>query len=164
MKKIIFILISVVIGVLVSKKSDEIIIPSDAIRVRIIANSNNIEDLYQKKKIKEEIKKDLYSFVKDAKSSREASLNIENNLDNIKKIVGSKTNDFKVEYGINHFPQKSYKGVVYPSGDYESLVITLGSGLGNNWWCVMYPPLCMIDDDNNTDDVTYRLLVYDLLN
>ena len=163
MKKVIIIIISVIIGVLVSRKSDEILIPSDAIRVRIIANSNNIKDLYEKKKLKEEVKNDLYSFVKNASSSSEASMSIQNNLNNIKKLIGSKTNDYEVSYGINYFPRKSYKGVVYPSGEYESLVITLGSGLGDNWWCVLYPPLCLIEDDNNTSDVNYRFLVRELL-
>lgn len=162
MKKVIFIVISVIISILVNRKSDEIIIPSDAIRVRIIANSNNIKDIYEKKRLKEEIKNDLYDFVKNANSSSEASMSIQNNLINIEKIVGSKTNDFKVNYGINYFPSKYYKGVVYPSGEYQSLVITLGSGLGDNWWCVLYPPLCLIDDDN-TNDVNYRFLVEDLL-
>lgn len=164
MKKLIFMGISIVIGILVYQKSDEIIIPNDAIRVRIIANSNNIEDLYAKAKLKDAIKNDLYNLVKDATSSGEASLNIQNNLDNIKKLVSNKTTDFKMDYGINHFPEKSYKGVIYPEGDYQSLVITLGSGRGENWWCVMYPPLCMIDDNNTTDDVSYRFLVSDLIN
>ena len=162
-KKVIFLIISVFIGVLVSKKSDEIIIPNDAIRVRIIANSNNINDLYTKVKMKEEIKNDLYNLVKDAHSSDEASFSIRNNLTNIKKIVREKTNDFKVSYGSNYFPKKVYKGVVYPEGNYDSLVITLGKGLGDNWWCVLYPPLCMIDDNLNTSDVEYRFLVSDLL-
>ena len=164
MKKIVFIIISVIIGILVCKKSDEIIIPNDAIRLRIIANSNNIEDLYTKYKIKDEIKSELYNLVKDVKSSDEASNSIEKNLNSIKKIVSNKTNDFSVNYGINHFPRKTYKGVIYPEGDYESLVITLGSGLGDNWWCVMYPPLCMIDENKDTKDVEYRFLVWDLLN
>lgn len=163
MKKAIFIIISIVIGVMVYKKSDEIIIPSDAIRVRIIANSNNIKDLYEKKKLKESIKNDLYNLVKNANSSSEAGKAISNNTDYIKKIVSEKTNDFKISYGLNHFPKKTYKGVVYPEGDYQSLVITLGAGLGDNWWCVLYPPLCMIDDSEETSDVEYRLFVSEWL-
>ena len=163
LKKIVFLLIAVIIGILVKQKDGEIIIPSDAIRVRIIASSNNIEDLYAKKKLKDEIKNDLYTFVKGANSSNEASISISNNLENIKKIISEKTKDFKINYGINHFPKKIYKGVIYPEGDYESLVITLGKGLGDNWWCVLYPPLCMIEENINTTDVSYRSLVLDTL-
>lgn len=164
MKKIIFLLVSIIIGIMVYQRSDEIIIPSDAIRVRIIANSNSIEDLYKKKKLKEEIKNDLYDLVKKASSSYEADNILKSNLNNIKNMVYKKDNNSKVDYGINYFPSKTYKGVVYPEGEYESLVITLGSGLGDNWWCVLYPPLCMIDDNNDTSDVEYRWLVSDLLN
>ena len=163
MKKIIFIVICFVIGVLVYKKNDQIIIPSDAIRVRIIANSNNIEDLYQKKKLKESITNDLYNLVKDSSNSMEASLNIKSNLNKIDSLVKNKISDYKITYGKNYFPEKIYKGVVYPSGEYDSLVITLGSGLGDNWWCVLYPPLCLVEDNNNTSDVEYRFLVSKIL-
>lgn len=163
MKKAIFLIISIVIGILVYKKNDEIIIPSDAIRVRIIANSNNINDLYEKEKLKNEIKDDLYNYIKSANSSLMASKNIEDNIDNINNLVANKTNDFKITYGNNYFPKKVYKGVIYPEGEYKSLVITLGSGLGNNWWCVLYPPLCMIEDSDNTSDVEYRFLISNIL-
>lgn len=163
MKKIIFLIMSIVIGILVNQKSNEIIIPSDAIRVRFIANSNNINDLYQKEKLKNEIKNDLYNYVKNANSSTSASQSIRNNLNDIKMLISQKTNDFKINYGSNYFPKKVYKGVVYPEGEYESLVITLGNGLGDNWWCVLYPPLCMIDDNKTTNDVEYRFLVADML-
>ena len=163
MKKIILIIISVIIGLLVYDKSDEIIIPSDAIRIRIIANSNSITDLYQKKTVKEEIKSDLYNLVNKAKSSIEANSIINNNLDYINTLVSSKTNDYRIEYGLNYFHKKTYKGVIYPEGDYQSLVITLGSGLGDNWWCILYPPLCLIEDDNSTSDIEYRIMVSDIL-
>ena len=163
MKKLVFLVFSIFIGVLVYQKNDEIIIPSDAIRVRLIANSNNIKDLYEKEKLKKEIKGDLYSYVKDASSTYLANKNILDNLDNIKAMISQKTDDFKVSYGSNYFPKKTYKGVIYPEGNYQSLVITLGSGLGDNWWCVLYPPLCLIDDNDNTSDIEYRFLVSDIL-
>ncbi len=163
LKKIIVIVISLVIGILVYNKSNEIIIPSEAIRVRIIANSNSIKDLYEKNKLKEEIKGDLFNIVSKANSSKEASNIISNNMDNIENMISDKTDDYKIDYGLNYFPKKTYKGVIYPEGEYQSLVITLGSGLGDNWWCVLYPPLCMIEEDNNTSDVEYRFLIQDLL-
>lgn len=163
MKKILFIVISIFIGVLVYKKNNEIIIPSDAIRIRIIANSNNINDLYEKRKLKEEIKNDLYKLVNTVNSSYEADILINNNIDLINKLISSKTSDYKLEYGLNHFPKKVYKGVIYPEGDYNSIVITLGKGLGNNWWCVLYPPICLLEDNYNTSDVEYRLLIANLL-
>ena len=164
MKKTIFIVISVIIGLLVYQKSDEIIIPSDAIRIRIIANGNNIKDLYEKQLLKDEVKNDLYNLIIKANSSIEANDIIINNLGYIRNIVDSRIKEANVTYGINYFPRKEYKGVIYPAGDYKSLVITLGAGLGDNWWCVLYPPICMINDNQKTGDVEYRLLVSNLLN
>jgi len=164
MKKIIFLTISVVIGILVYNQNEEIIIPDDSIRVRIIANSNNIEDLYEKKKLKEEIKNELYDLVMNADNSSEASSSIQDNMDKINKLISSKTKDYSINYGMNYFPKKAYKGVVYKEGNYNSLVITLGKGLGENWWCVLYPPLCMMEDNQSTSDVEYRLFVKDVLN
>lgn len=164
MKKIIFLTISVVVGILVYNQHEEIVIPMDAIRIRIIANSNNIEDLYEKKRLKEEIKSELYDLVKDVNSSSEASSNIQENMEKINKLVSSKTEDYSINYGMNYFPSKTYKGVIYKEGNYNSLVITLGKGLGDNWWCVLYPPLCMMEDNPNTKDVEYRSFVKDLLN
>ena len=61
-------------------------------------------------------------------------------------------------------PEKEYEGVTIPSGNYESLVITLGSGLGDNWWCVMFPPLCLLEaKDNNTENIEYKFLVQEIL-
>ena len=163
MKKIIFLSISIFVGIMVYKKNDTIIIPTDALRVRIIANSNSIEDLYAKKKLKEEIKDDLYEIIEDAKNSNDAKRSIQSNIKDIDKLVSSKTDDYQLNYGRNYFPKKVYKGVIYEEGEYDSLVITLGKGLGENWWCVLYPPLWLIDDNNTTSDVEYRSLVMDLI-
>ena len=163
MKKIFILVISIIIGILVYKKNDEVIIPSDAIRIRIIANSNSIKDLYEKKVLKESIKDDIYNLIGKATSSSEVDRIIMSNIPSIKKTIASKMDSFEISYGLNYFPSKTYKGVIYPEGSYKSLVITLGSGLGENWWCVLYPPLCLIDDNRNTSDVEYRLLVANIL-
>ena len=157
------IIISIIIGALVYQKNSEIIIPSDAIRIRIIANSNNIKDIYEKKKIKSEIVDDLYNLVKNSTNAQDASLIISNNLDKVDSLLKEKVSNYKISYGKNYFPKKVYKGVLYPSGEYESLVITLGSGLGDNWWCVLYPPLCLIEENDNTNDVEYQFLVSKVL-
>ena len=163
MKKIIFLCISLLVGVLVYQKNNEIIIPSNAIRMRIIANSNSIHDLYEKKKLKKEIENDIYNLIKSASNSIEARNILRDNLDNINTLIGSKTTNYKLDYGMNYFPKKTYKGIIYPEGNYESLVVTLGSGLGDNWWCVLYPPLCLINDNETTSNVEYQLLIKKIL-
>ena len=62
-----------------------------------------------------------------------------------------------------YFPKKEYKGVEYNEGNYESLVITLGEGKGDNWWCVLFPPLCLIDAEEQTSDVEYKFLVKEII-
>lgn len=165
MKKIIVIIVAFIIGILLYKKDELVIIPNEAIRIRIIANSNDIKDLVEKKHLKEDIEDDIYELVKDTNSIEEARKILNDNLNKIDSIIKSKIDiDYKLDYGINYFPQKVYRGIMYEAGNYESLVITLGEGLGNNWWCVLFPPLCLIDENETTSDVEYKLYVEELLN
>ena len=60
------------------------------------------------------------------------------------------------------FPKKKYKGITYKEGNYESLVIELGDAKGNNWWCVLFPPLCMIEAEDSTD-VEYTTIAKTLI-
>ena len=165
MKKTIVIIVAVIIGILLYKKDDFVIIPNESIRIRIIANSDNIEDLVEKKHLKEQIEDDVYNLTKDAKDIEEARRLINENLSNIDSIIKSNIDvDYNIDYGINYFPKKIYKGVLYEAGNYESLVITLGSGLGENWWCVLFPPLCLLEENETTSDVEYKLYVEELIN
>lgn len=165
MKKIIVIIIAVVIGILLYKKDDFVIIPNESIRIRIIANSDNIEDLVEKKHLKEQIEDDIYNLTKDAKDIKEARELINENLSSIDSIIKSNIDvDYDIDYGINYFPKKVYRGVLYEAGNYESLVITLGSGLGENWWCVLFPPLCLLEENETTSDVEYKLYVSEIIN
>ena len=72
--------------------------------------------------------------------------------------------DFIVNFGDNYFPEKDYRGVHYEEGEYESLVITIGNGDGDNWWCVLFPPLCLLESrTNDVDDTEYQLFVVKML-
>ena len=160
MKKIIVLLFALTI-IYISKSEEEIIIPTNSIRYRIIANSDSTKDQMLKMNIKEKLDEEILPILSDSNSIEDSRLLIKDNLDNIKNIVSKFTDDFDVNYGKNYFPKKTYKGISYDAGNYESLVITLGSGLGKNWWCVLYPPLCLIDE--NTNDVEYTTLVKEIL-
>ena len=165
MKKIILIIVAFIIGILLYKKDELVIIPNEAIRIRIIANSNDIKDLVEKKHLKEDIEDDIYELIKDANSIDDAREILNDNLNKIDSIIKSKIDtNYELDYGINYFPKKVYRGIMYEAGNYESLVITLGEGLGNNWWCVLFPPLCLIDENETTTDVKYKLYVEELLN
>lgn len=144
-------------------------IPDDAIRIRIIANSNSKRDQAIKYRVKKYLEKEMYNLLKDSKSVEEVRNKINSNLNNeqksINEILKQENYDlpFEINFGYNYFPKKEFKGITYEEGYYESLVVTLGEGLGDNWWCVLFPPLCMIEAEDSTD-VEYTSMVKEILN
>jgi len=66
--------------------------------------------------------------------------------------------------GLNNefFPTRSYEGIVIPGGYYDALIIELGDGAGQNWWCVIYPPLCFVGRQNGSNGFEYRSIIRDL--
>lgn len=164
MKKIIILLFVISTAVLFTKQEEDIIIPNDAIRFRVIANSNSTEDQMEKMKIKETVEKEVYELINGASNAKEVRNIIEDNLSTIEDIVDDYQFPYSIHYGDNYFPAKTYKGVLYPSGNYESLVITLGEGVGNNFWCVLFPPLCLLENtEEDISDIDYQLYVKKLL-
>ena len=141
----------------------ENIIPDDAIRVRVIANSNKEEDQALKQEIRQELETYLYEKLKNIKSVEDADRVIKDCIPEVKKIINKYTNNYEVNYGLNYFPEKEYKSVKYDAGEYQSLVVTLGNGLGDNWWCVLFPPLCLLEAEESTD-VEYHSFVVDTIN
>ena len=158
---ILIILFYMVIGNVVANNN---LIPEDAIRIRIIANSNSNYDQEIKNKVKVEVEKNIYEMLKNTKSVEDAREEIKNNVSSIDNQVETVLKKekyllpYKVNFGYNYFPEKEYKGITYKEGYYESLVITLGEGLGDNWWCVLFPPLCMIEAEESTD-IEYTTMV-----
>ena len=164
MKKIFIILL--VLTVLYISSSDSVVIPQEAIRFRVIANSNNKKDQKNKKIVADRLSYSINSLLKDSNSIDESRVILKNNInsfkDNIDKTLKENKidTDYKINYGNNYFPEKEYKGVKYKEGYYESLVVTLGDGLGENFWCVLFPPLCLIDED---EGVNYKSFVKEII-
>lgn len=162
MKKLV-IALAIVVTIL-SLNKHEMEIPKEAIRFRIIANSNETEDQELKKHIVRNISSDL---VLKSKNINEARQYIVNNLPNFEEKVKetlkeeNKDTEVNINYGLNYFPEKEEHGITYEAGEYESLVITLGEGKGDNFWCILFPPICMIDE---SDDVEYKSLIKEVLN
>ncbi len=168
MKKALLILAGV-LGLLViykDKENKQIVIPTQSIRFRVIANSNEEIDMTKKQNLKDYMEDVVYELIKSTKTKDEANEIIINNFD----FLNSKVNDYlgndnySLDYGMNYFPRKIYKGVIYEEGMYDSLVITLGNGKGNNWWCVLFPPLCLLDENTTTGDVEYQLFISRIIN
>ena len=167
MKKLIIIILTVLTIFLVYKKvnAEEVIIPDNSIRLRVIPNSNSSYDQAMKSVVKDYLEKDVYNLFKDTKTIEDAREIINNNLDNINyniQDVFDRYNydmTFNVNYGNNYFPEKVFKGVKYNEGYYESIVVSIGEAKGDNWWCVLFPNLCIVNDK----DVEYTSLVKEII-
>jgi len=129
-----------------------------------VSNSNSIEDQNEKIIIKNKIENEVYNLISGASSTMEVNNILENNLNAIDDIVKNYNIPYNISYGSNYFPIKNYKGVMYPAGNYDSLVITLGEGAGSNFWCVLFPPLCLLDNEKeDVGEVEYQFYVKKLL-
>ena len=133
---------------------ESIVIPGEAIRLRILANSDFDEDQAIKRKVRDAVNAQITLWVQDLTSMQEAKRVINSKLPEIQaiaeKVVREQQSDqsVKVEFGKVQFPTKLYGQFLYPAGEYQAILITLGSGEGANWWCVLYPPLCFLDFSN----------------
>ncbi|HEY2494628.1 MAG TPA: stage II sporulation protein R [Paenibacillus sp.] len=130
------------------------LIPQESIRLRILANSDRTGDQIVKKEIRDVIVEQMNGWVQeleDPQSLEQARAVIKQHLSELNTLVGKELANrgihynYQVELGMVAFPTKLYGGTVYPAGEYEALRITLGEGKGQNWWCVLFPPLCFID-------------------
>lgn len=162
MKKIIFLLPILLIFVNMNKVKS-VNIPSKSIRIRVIANSNSKIDQEEKIKLSINIEKYVQELLKNTISVKEADKIIKENITNINNEIKKYTNDYKLMYGKNFFPEKRYKGVIYKEGYYDSIVIKIGSGKGKNWWCVLFPPLCLMETDENIEDNKYKFYIKEII-
>ncbi|HDX9494864.1 MULTISPECIES: stage II sporulation protein R [Bacillus cereus group] len=133
------------------------VIPKEAVRLRILANSDSDKDQALKRKVRDEVKAQIDGWVADLTSFEEARKVIQNHIPEIEKTVentlkreGSKES-FQVKFSKNvKFPTKVYGNFIYPAGEYEAVLITIGEGEGANWWCVLFPPMCFLDFSSGT--------------
>lgn len=133
---------------------EETVIPNEAIRLRILANSDSEADQALKRKVRDAVNAEITEWVQDLTSLEEARTTIKSGLPEIQKIAEqvvaaeNETQSVKVDFGKVEFPTKLYGQFLYPAGEYEAILITLGEGEGANWWCVLFPPLCFLDISN----------------
>ena len=150
-------------------KNNEVIIPDTAIRLRVIPNSNSSLDQSMKNKVKKYLEKNTYATLSNVTDIEEVRTKINDSLSNLdininKIFKDNKYNmEYTVDFGYNYFPEKKYRGLKYEEGYYESLVITIGEGKGDNWWCVLFPNLCLVDLENKTN-VEYKSWIVEQIN
>ncbi|MDR4935164.1 stage II sporulation protein R [Rossellomorea marisflavi] len=135
----------------VTSAQETVMIPEDAIRLRILANSDRDEDQDVKRLVRDEVNKEITSWVSELQDKEEAKSVIKEGLPQLKEIAQDVLKEegvsqsVAIEFGKVDFPTKLYGQFLYPAGEYEAVLITLGKGEGANWWCVLYPPLCFLD-------------------
>ncbi|WP_391560345.1 stage II sporulation protein R, partial [Robertmurraya sp.] len=135
--------------------NEAIVIPNEAIRLRILANSDLEVDQELKREVRDEVNAAITEWVAELTSVEAARDLIQSRLPEIKAIAeevlekNGSNQSVKTDFGKVEFPTKLYGEFLYPAGEYEAVLITLGAGEGANWWCVLFPPLCFLDFSNS---------------
>lgn len=134
----------------------------DYLRIHIRANSNSQIDQSVKYKVKDSIVDYLTPWLCIVKTKQQAIevVNKEKvNMQNIGKKV-LKENGFNYSVNVKianeYFPTRTYNNTTLESGYYDAVIVELGDAVGDNWWCVMYPPLCFVGESTNENKITFK--------
>ena len=126
-------------------------ISESVFRLHVIANSDSKEDQDLKYKVRDSLLEYMNNICKDCSSKEEAISLVEKNKENFKKIAEDTIKSEGYSYTVNinignfEFPTKTYGDISLPAGFYDALRVEIGEAKGQNWWCVMFPPLCFVD-------------------
>ena len=138
---------------------------SDSVfRLHIIANSDSSADQELKFKVRDKIIEYMNTLTSSSSDKKDVISIVNNHLDSFKEIALNTIKENGYNYDVNikignfHFPTKSYGDISFPAGNYDALKIEIGDAIGQNWWCVLFPPLCFVnsstgvvpDDSKNT--------------
>lgn len=124
-------------------------ISNNVFRLHIIANSDSDEDQSLKLKLRDYILKQSENIFKNAKTKEESINAVQEQLSYIEDLAQKFVYDCGYSYGVKaeiknmYFNTRIYDNFAMPAGSYDALRITIGRGEGKNWWCVMYPPVCL---------------------
>lgn len=139
---------------------------TDYLRIHVRANSNDERDQDVKYKVKNAVVEFLTPYVATCKTVDESKRLLGELLPKIESVCKAVLAENGFSYGAQavlrteFFPTRVYDDVTLESGDYDALIINLGKGVGDNWWCVIYPPLCFSGGAN----VYYRSAILDVIN
>lgn len=127
-------------------------IAKEVLRFHVRANSDSEEDQRVKMLVKERVVDYLQPLLSDAENVEETKQTVLEQLPRIEAqaeaVLKQESCDYEVsaKIGMADFPEKTYGDCRFPAGDYEALVLELGSGEGRNWWCMLYPGLCFLNE------------------
>ena len=140
----------------------------NVVRIHIRANSNNEIDQAVKLKVRDEITLYLGDVLQNCKDKNEALSKIKQSMPKLEEIANTtlERNNFDYSSSVSvdksYFPEKEYDGYIFPEGTYDALIIELGTGEGDNWWCVAFPPLCFVPDGGE-GEIVYKSWVKEIL-
>lgn len=140
---------------------------NDYLRIHIRANSNEVEDQRIKYEVKNAVVEAVTPLLCDCNTKSDVIQAISNNKAYIERISDEILTQKGFSYSTNikltqeYFPTRSYNDVVLNSGIYDAMIVELGSATGNNWWCVVYPPLCFTKSENM--NVVYKSKLLEMI-
>lgn len=165
MKKLIIIIgliVVVFVGALCLPTKD---VEYDYLRLHIRANSNSELDQNVKYEIKNEMIKFLTPYLCNIES-KEKAIDVVNNYSNLLKskclnILREKGFNYSVNIKVDNefFPTRTYINTTLESGYYDAVIVELGEAKGDNWWCVMYPPLCFVNKNENVNQIKFKSVI-----
>ena len=129
----------------------------NVLRLHIRAASNSEEDQNTKLALRDAVLKEYSGEFAKYGSFAEATESISKKTGEINEFVNTYLRKNGIDYessvtvGKSRFPDRTYDNIFFPAGEYTALRIDLGSGSGENWWCVMYPPLCFVNVHEDED-------------
>ena len=128
------------------------------VRLHVLANSDGEYDQALKLKVRDRVVEIVSPAVEDCVSQAEAISAIGGVMDEIesaaREVISAEGSDYDVDVmiGKEEYPTKSYKSCAFPSGEYVSLRVRIGEGEGQNWWCCLFPPLCLSAATEEADE------------
>jgi len=131
----------------------QVALAKSVIRFHVLANSDSPRDQELKLKVRNRVIKEMEHIFEDDTDIAKAREIIADNIDKIKQIAEDEVRlngfsyDVNVSLGKSNFPTKEYGEIELPAGEYEALKIEIGKAQGQNWWCVLFPPLCFVDEN-----------------
>lgn len=174
MKKALLIFVAVIAFLVINSfipSKEECEIYNSTVRLHVIANSDSEADQALKLKVRDAIIEQMSTY--NAKTKEEALDYINDDKENLKKIAEECikkegfSNPVDIEIGEENYPTREYEDFTLPAGKYTSLRVIIGEGDGQNWWCVLYPPLCtsyaIKPEKDEYIDVGFTKEQYDLI-
>ena len=137
--------------------------PADYIRIHVRANSDGKEDQTVKLAVRDAIVQYLAPLSAGVADKGKMWELLQSKIGEIERTANDTLRSCGYAYGSRvslrneRFPEKSYGDLTLPAGDYDALIVELGTGEGQNWWCVAFPPLCFIAaEETGKEDIEYR--------